>query len=187
MHNNKAFYTKLESLGICPEGETEVFSEEIKCALFNLVISHLDANAWCLTCDMDEFHDYGVDFWQLVEDNPICDNIYGMLIDRFARRGYHALTSEPSLEDQFPVCSNFSSEVLGAATHKIMAVKGGIEISLGHHYVKGRDFGKGGIGPFKINHFKWDRSVLSRLKIGRGNVASDAEAQRFFNNKGLVQ
>ena len=70
VHKNMRFAERLHTLGI-PFTLLFEFNEATKKNLFNRVIDE-SAPDWCLTCDMDEFHQYGGDgsFFGYLPDDP---------------------------------------------------------------------------------------------------------------------
>lgn len=170
LHRGDPFRERLKSCGIQAEDLAE-FSETLKQQAFNLTIDSLGPE-WCLTCDLDEFHDYGGRFFDFLPAAPV-DHVFGVLVDRFALDGFPPLTRAP-LDEQFPVRTAFTRLALQGQDAKILAVKG-VHVWPGHHRCQGTR----GAGPVPVDHYKWDASVLPRLAGPRGNAWSDREAARF--------
>lgn len=175
VHYNDEFTDRLHELGLGSES-IATFSEPIKTCLFNKVIAE-HPNTWTLTCDMDEFHDYGGRFEEVVKDRPTdLDHVHGYLVDRFDRECKCRLLTDQPIAEQFPLRARFTRNVLKACDTKIMAVKN-VAIGTGHHVC----FGKSGFGPLFIDHYKWDGSAVPRLARSRGNATSDNEAKIFMD------
>lgn len=170
LHQGPGFEERLRAHGIAAEPLAE-FSEARKQEAFNRTIDGLGPE-WCLTCDLDEFHDYGGRFFDFLPAGPL-DHVFGVLVDRLAVGGFPQLTLAP-LDDQFPLRAAFTRFALKAEDAKVLAVRG-VHIRPGHH----RCLGRSGIGPVPVDHYKWDASVLLRLAEPRGNAYSDREAARF--------
>lgn len=178
VHNNQEFYDRILSHGIEPEGMLTRFTEGIKCELFNHTINNIGQNDWCLTCDMDEFHDYkGKTFRETIAGRD-CDYLFGELTDRFSPDGFTPMLSDRPLDQQYPHTSSGLKNLMGAHYHKILAVRRGFHIIDGHHALVTPN--PKGIGPFKIDHYKWDRTALVRLQKDRGNHFSNIECQKLI-------
>ncbi len=170
VHQAPRSQERLRAHGVHAEPLAE-FSETRKQAAFNRTIDGL-GQEWCLTCDLDEFHDYGGRFFDVLPPGPF-DHVFGVLVDRFALDGFPPLTRAP-LDEQFPVRTAFTRLALQGQDAKILAVKG-VHVRPGHHRCQGTR----GAGPVPVDHYKWDASVLPRLAGPRGNAWSDREAARF--------
>lgn len=172
VHDNPEFERNIRHFGIAYETIPE-FSEQIKNDLFNKVIME-NPTEWVLTCDMDEFHDYGGPFHWFIKDKGDIDSVWGVLVDRFAREGFPPLPNE-NLAEAFPLCTDFSMNMLSAYDGKIAAVRGQ-PIRAGHHSCmnKNREY-----GPIRVNHYKWDASIIARMQRERGNETSNNEARTF--------
>lgn len=170
VHQAPSSQERLRAHGVHAEPLAE-FSEARKQAAFNRTIDRL-GQEWCLTCDLDEFHDYGGRFFDVLPPGPF-DHVFGVLVDRFALDGFPPLTRAP-LSEQFPLRTAFTRFALRGEDAKILAVKG-VHVRPGHHRCQGTR----GTGPVPVDHYKWDASVLARLAEPRGNAWSDREAARF--------
>lgn len=170
LHQGPGFEERLQAHGITAEPLDE-FSEARKQKAFNRTIDAIGPE-WCLTCDLDEFQDYGGRFFDFLPAGP-ADHVHGVLIDRLAVDGFPKLTPAP-LSEQFPLRAAFTRVALKAQDAKVLAVKG-VQVKPGHH----RCLGRIGFGPVPVDHYKWDASVLLRLAEPRGNTYSDREAARF--------
>jgi hypothetical protein len=100
------------------------------------------------------------------------DYIEGCLVDRVAEGGaLPPIRHDASVWDQFPLGSVVSKVVGGAVTNKVVAARGGVQLSHGQHQAYS------GIGCpprelyVPVHHFKWNASALPALQQRRTGQA----------------
>jgi hypothetical protein len=147
-------------------------------------ITNKETNDWWVIADVDEFHLYpDNDLNKIInycEENDYAI-VRGGFIDRIGANGeFINLKSKISIWEQFPNAGFFRHPMSGACPNKICVMKGSVNVTPGQHYV---DFGDGknswgrdnikhpnrypigrGEGLVQVHHFKWDSTVLERLK-----------------------
>ena len=107
--------------------------------------------------------------------------ITGGFLDRIGENGnFPLVTHQTDIWNEFPLAGFFRFPMSGACPNKVCVMKGSINVTPGQHYV---DFGDGknswgkenikhpkrypigrGEGLIQVHHFKWDSTVLDRLK-----------------------
>jgi hypothetical protein len=140
-------------------------------------------NEWWVVSDDDEFHIYPKPIREIISD---CEEndwefITGGFIDRIGENGtFPEVSSLTDVWSEFPLAGFFRYPMSGACPNKVCVMKGSINVTPGQHYV---DFGNGrnswgkdnikhlkrypigrGEGLVQVHHFKWDSTVLERLK-----------------------
>jgi hypothetical protein len=124
-------------------------------------------NDWYVLADLDEFHAYPSNLFDIIEDCERCgfDYIEGCFIDRIASDGgLPVLRYDAPIEEQFPLGCVFTYRVLRGDPLKIVAAKGNVRLPQGNH------FAMGGVGcPIEkyyipVHHYKWVHGVLERMK-----------------------
>lgn len=115
---------------------------------------------WSLFADVDEFHEYPVDFFAQLD--PQINAIRGKWLERLATPDGQLLpcSPSPSLAQQYPFATR---EDFWGNSQKIMAVRDDLELSDGYHWVKG-----GATQPvyyptdLNIHHFRSDDRAVSK-------------------------
>ena len=140
-------------------------------------------NEWWVVSDDDEFHIYPKPIREMISD---CEEngwefITGGFLDRIGENGtFPLVTQQTDIWNEFPLAGFFRYPMSGACTNKVCVMKGFINVTPGQHYV---DFGDNknswgkenikhpkrypigrGEGFIQVHHFKWDSTVLDRLK-----------------------
>ena len=135
---------------------------------------------WWIVADDDEFHVYPKPINELIED---CEEngykfITGAFLDRIGEDGrFPKITDDSDVWKEFPLAGSFRYPVSNACPNKTVVMKGIIQVTNGQHYAMVNDhqdtYGDKWMHELRypvgdcfiqVNHFKWDVSVLSRLK-----------------------
>jgi len=158
------------------------FNWERVTELYNEVKS-TKPNEWWIVSDDDEFHVYPKPIREMIsecEEND-WEFITGGFVDRIGEDGtFPEVSSLTDVWSEFPLAGFFRYPMSGACPNKVCVMKGYINVTPGQHYV---DFGDGknswgidnithptrypigrGEGLVQVHHFKWDSTVLERLK-----------------------
>ena len=134
---------------------------------------------WWIVADDDEFHLYPKPVENIVEE---CEEygyhfVTGAFLDRIGEGGrFRNVYDDSDIWNLFPLAGSFRNHVSNACPNKVPLVKGHVEITNGQHYVKIK--GEDTYGDrwkhrrryppdrvfIQVHHFKWDLSVVSRLK-----------------------
>ena len=158
------------------------FNWERVTQLYNEVKS-TNPNEWWIVSDDDEFHIYPQPIREMISE---CEKngwefITGGFVDRIGENGtFPEVSSLTDVWSEFPLAGFFRHPMSGACPNKICVMKGSVNVTPGQHYV---DFGDGknswgkdnikhskrypigrGEGLVQVHHFKWDSTVLERLK-----------------------
>lgn len=140
-------------------------------------------NEWWVVSDDDEFHIYPKSIREMISE---CEEngwefITGGFLDRIGENGtFPLVTQQTDIWNEFPLAGFFRYPMSGACPNKVCVMKGFINVTPGQHYV---NFGDGknswgkenikhprrypigrGEGFIQVHHFKWDSTVLDRLK-----------------------
>jgi hypothetical protein len=140
-------------------------------------------NEWWVVSDDDEFHIYPNPIREMISE---CEEngwefITGGFLDRIGENGnFPLVTHQTDIWNEFPLAGFFRFPMSGACPNKVCVMKGSVNVTPGQHYV---DFGDGknswgkenikhrkrypigrGEGLIQVHHFKWDSTVLDRLK-----------------------
>ena len=140
-------------------------------------------NEWWVVSDDDEFHLYPKSIREMISE---CEEngwefITGGFLDRIGENGtFPLVTQETDIWNEFPLAGFFRFPMSGACPNKVCVMKGFVNVTPGQHYV---DFGDNknswgkesikhpkrypigrGEGFIQVHHFKWDSTVLDRLK-----------------------
>lgn len=93
------------------------------------------------------------------------DYVRGRLVDRFAFKGQ---TKEISLAEdiflQFPLCSEFSWDALGALQSKTPLSKPGVAYGVGLHKVIEPEKWSKPDGEIMVHHFKWTAGIIQKIR-----------------------
>ena len=134
---------------------------------------------WWIVSDDDEFHVYPKQINKLIED---CEEygyefITGAFLDRIGENGnFPSITDDSDIWTEFPLAGTFRYPISNACPNKTVVMKGNIQVTNGQHYamVDGEDtYGDRWMNDLRypvgdcfiqVHHFKWDVSVLNRLR-----------------------
>jgi hypothetical protein len=182
-HENDGILDEIKSLGITPYKVVteEKFNWERVTQLYN-EIKRTKPQEWWVVSDDDEFHIYPKPIREMISD---CEEngwefITGGFLDRIGENGeFPLVTKETNIWSKFPLAGYFRYPMSGACPNKVCIMKGSVDVTPGQHYaiidethVWGTDgilhplrypIGRGE-GFVQVHHFKWDSTVLERLK-----------------------
>ena len=182
-HENDGILDEIKSLGITPHKVVteEKFNWERVTQLYNEV-KRTKPQEWWVVSDDDEFHIYPKPIREMISD---CEEngwefITGGFLDRIGENGeFPLVTKETDIWSKFPLAGYFRYPMSGACPNKVCIMKGSVDVTPGQHYaiidethVWGTDgilhplrypIGRGE-GFVQVHHFKWDSTVLERLK-----------------------
>lgn len=133
-----------------------------------------------MVSDDDELHVYPKPLRELITE---CDEngwefITGGFLDRIGENGeFPLVTNETNIWESFPLAGFFRYPISGAMPNKCCVMKGSVDVTPGQHFAvigdtdtwrergwnhpKRYPIEKGFI---QVHHFKWDSTVLKRLK-----------------------
>lgn len=177
--DNDKILEEVEDLGIKPFWiVTEPkFNWERVTHIYNTV-KELYPEDWWIVSDDDELQLYPYEIEDIIKDckRHKYDFVTGGFLDRIGPNGtFPKVTRETNLHEAFPYGGFFRYPMSGACPNKVTLMKGKVKVTPGQHYV---DFGNGNTSwgtthpkrfPVdevftQVHHFKWDSSVLERLK-----------------------
>ena len=137
-------------------------------------------NEWWVVSDDDEFHIYPKPLRELITE---CDKngwefITGGFLDRIGERGEFPLVEkDTNIWESFPLAGFFRYPISGAMPNKCCVMKGSVDVTSGQHFAVIGDTDtwreRGWNHPkrypiengfIQVHHFKWDSTVLERLK-----------------------
>ena len=177
--DNDTILEEIEDLGITPYWVvTEPkYNWERVTHIYNTVkLQH--PNDWWIVSDDDELQVYPRPIEDIVEqcERQGYDFVTGGFLDRIGPNGtFPKVTRETDLHKAFPLAGFFRYPMSGACPNKVTLMKGYQRITSGQHYALFED-GKNSWGAShpkrmpieevftQVHHFKWDSSVLRRLK-----------------------
>ena len=182
-HENDGILDEIKSLGITPHKVVteEKFNWERVTQLYN-EIKRTKPNEWWVVSDDDEFHIYPKPIREMISD---CEEngwefITGGFLDRIGETGeFPLVTKETNIWKQFPLAGYFRYPMSGACPNKVCIMKGSVDVTPGQHYAiinETHVWGSKGVahplrypigrgeGFIQVHHFKWDSTVLERLK-----------------------
>jgi hypothetical protein len=124
------------------------------------------SSPWIVSADLDEFHEFPDGLHSLVSflESHSLDFTRGCFVDRMARNGFPEVQEGLSLWKQFPLGTDMTQAVLGGWIDKITLARSRISLLPGNHRMRRGTFAKPMAGFHPIHHFKWDASVLPRLR-----------------------
>ena len=177
--NNDKILEEVEELGIKP---FMVFTEpkynwERVTEIYN-TIKETKPNEWWIVSDDDELQVYPEPIRDIMRhcENNGYDFVTGGFIDRIGTNGtFPKVTRETNLHKAFPLAGFFRYPMSGACPNKVTLMKGYQKVTSGQHYALfNNNTNSWGISHPKrmpieevftqVHHFKWDSSVLDRLK-----------------------
>lgn len=182
-HEDDGILEEIKNLGIKPyKVVTEPkFNWERVTELYNEV-KMTKPEGWWVVSDDDEIHVYPKPLREMIDE---CEEnnwefITGGFLDRIGEDGtFPKIKKEDSIWEKFPYAGFFRYPLSGACPNKCCVMKGKIHVTNGQHYaivdgetVWGEEGGKHplryppgrGEGFIQVHHFKWDSTVLERLK-----------------------
>ena len=182
-HENDGILDEIKSLGITPHKVVteEKFNWERVTQLYN-EIKRTKPNEWWVVSDDDEFHIYPKPIREMISE---CEEngwefITGGFLDRIGENGeFPLVTNETNIWKQFPLAGYFRYPMSGACPNKVCVMKGSVDVTPGQHYAiidETHVWGTKGVthplrypigrgeGFIQVHHFKWDSTVLERLK-----------------------
>tara|TARA_B100002019_G_scaffold89779_1_gene77639 strand:- start:2502 stop:3362 length:861 start_codon:yes stop_codon:yes gene_type:complete len=180
---NDGILEQIENLGLTPyKVVTEPkFHWEKVTELYNEV-KMTKPNDWWIVSDDDEIQIYPKPIEEMIDECEVkgWEFITGGFLDRIGEDGsFPIVDSETNIWEVFPYSGFFRYPLSGACPNKVCVMKGKIQITNGQHYahIDGKDvWGKEGVehplryppgrgeGFIQVHHFKWDSTVLERLK-----------------------
>lgn len=151
---------------------------------------------WWIVADCDELQYWPVNPREVVQE---CINysktfVAGGFLDRIGENGTFPEISSPddNLDKLFPLVGFFRYPMSGACPNKVVLKAGNQKISSGQHYATFDDGSNswGGNHPkccaglkVQVFHFKWDSTVLERLKeTGRSGCSYSEEFTRMYES-----
>jgi len=182
-HENDGILDEIKSLGITPHKVVteEKFNWERVTQLYN-EIKRTKPNEWWVVSDDDEFHIYPKPIREMISE---CEEngwefITGGFLDRIGENGeFPLVTNETNIWKEFPLAGYFRYPMSGACPNKVCVMKGSVDVTNGQHYAiidETHVWGTKGVshplrypigrgdGFIQVHHFKWDSTVLERLK-----------------------
>ena len=182
-HENDGILDEIKSLGITPHKVVteEKFNWERVTQLYNEV-KRTKPQEWWVVSDDDEFHVYPKPIREMISE---CEEngwefITGGFLDRIGENGeFPLVTNETDIWSKFPLVGYFRYPMSGACPNKVCIMKGSVDVTPGQHYAiinESHVWGKEGFkhplrypigrgeGFIQVHHFKWDSTVLERLK-----------------------
>ena len=180
---NDGILEEIENLGLTPyKVVTEPkFHWEKVTELYNEV-KMTKPNDWWIVSDDDEIQIYPKPIEEMIDECEVkgWEFITGGFLDRIGEDGsFPIVDSETNIWEAFPYSGFFRYPLSGACPNKVCVMKGKIQITNGQHYahIDGKDvWGEEGVnhslryppgrgeGFVQVHHFKWDSTVLERLK-----------------------
>ena len=146
---------------------------------FNWEVKHERPDDWWIVADDDELHVYPKPIDELIDE---CEEfgykfITGAFLDRIGEGGtFPSIDDDSDIWNEFPLAGTFRYPISNACPNKTVVMKGDIRVTNGQHYamIDGEDtYGDRWMHDLRypvsdcfiqVNHFKWDVSVMRRLK-----------------------
>ena len=153
----------------------------------------LKPDDWWIVADDDELQLYSKPTWEIIEE---CEEfgyefVTGGFVDRIGEGGnFPKITMESDVWKEMPQAGFFRYPLSYACPNKVTLMKGKVQVCSGQHYVLFED-GNSSWGSehpkrypieknfTQVHHFKWDYSVLERLKQVSNSTAVEAFAQEY--------
>lgn len=147
---------------------------------------YVAAEDWIIWCDSDEYQTYPRRLDEMIAkwNRDGIDYINGLMFDRVAEGGWlPRFDPSTSVWEQFPIACTVASDVAEILPRKIAAARGDVALSTGNHFLA--DAAPRMSTPtavrrlaarpqrrlkplplwVQVHHFKWDASVLDRLRF----------------------
>lgn len=154
----------------------------------------LKPNDWWIVSDDDELQLYSKPIEEIIDEceDSGYDFVTGGFIDRIGENGkFPKITLNSNVWKEMPNAGFFRYPLSGANPNKVTLMKGSIDVVSGQHYVDFNDgtnsWGKHHPKRYpieknftQVHHFKWDYSVLQRLK-----QVSSSNLKESFSNEYL--
>ena len=147
----------------------------------------LKPHEWWIVSDDDELQVYNEKYflgkyrtiYDIIDE---CEErnqtfVTGAFLDRIGEGGkFPKITHDSNIWKEFPLAGTFRYPISNACPNKVCLMKGHVEVTNGQHYVKIKGMDTYGSRWnhsqryntkecfVQVHHFKWDLSVLSRLK-----------------------
>lgn len=182
------------------ERKGEIFNWDSVTRYYNEIKSKFP-NDWWIVSDDDELQLYWDDVGSIIEE---CEEngwefVTGGFIDKIGNDGeFPYVFEDTDLWEAFPISSFFRYPMSGACPNKVTLMKGKINVTSGQHYadIDGQSTWRwqGWNHPLRypiekgftqVHHFKWDRSVIDRLKDVAGlwqNYSYSKEYKTMYDN-----
>jgi hypothetical protein len=122
---------------------------------------------WILWADIDEFQVWPDEMRFLLKcaARRRVDYFRGEIIDRVSEDGSLTIFNpHTSIWSQYPRKCHITRDVANAPTQKVACSKVMIKITPGNHYAIDHLLLKCDVSLIEVHHFKWDASVVNRLK-----------------------
>jgi lipopolysaccharide biosynthesis glycosyltransferase len=121
---------------------------------------------WIVAADMDEFHEFPDALPALATfmTSHGIGYVRGRFVDRLARQGFPDFRQDISIWKQYPLGTDMTRSIVGGWVDKVMFARAGISLRPGHHATTPQETARALGDVFAVHHFKWDSSVIERLK-----------------------
>jgi hypothetical protein len=129
--------------------------------------AQLSRDDWVIWADVDEFQVWPDEMKSLVRHASAHDQEYfrGEIIDRISEDGtLRKFDPDESIFTQFPKRCYLTRDIANAPTRKVACSRALIKITPGNHYAVNDSLLKHHESVIEVHHFKWDASVLTRLR-----------------------
>lgn len=182
------------------ERKEKIFNWEAVTNFYNEIKS-MYLNDWWIVSDDDELQLYWDDIQSIIEECEIngWEFVTGGFIDKIGENGeFPYVDTNTDLWEVFTNSSFFRYPMSGACPNKVTLMKGKITLTSGQHYaeINGQTTWRwnGWNHPLRypiekgftqVHHFKWDKSVIDRLKDVAGvgqNYSYSNEYQKMYDN-----
>ena len=184
---------EVKKLGIepCMVVTEPKFNWEKVTELYNK-IKNTKPNEWWVVSDDDELHVYPIPLRKMVEscEENGWEFITGGFIDRIGVDGtFPTINNDSDIWNEFPLGGFFRNPLSNACPNKVCVMKGSVNVTAGQHYVdlggnkntwgygslfypnrypvgsfNNKNILQDGSGFIQVHHFKWDSTVLKRIK-----------------------
>ncbi len=165
----------------------------------NIQNAFVKPDEWIVWADIDEFQMHQKDLnIQAKEFDKAGINICGgFLVDRIARSG-KLVNFEPTkpIWSQFPIGASITRDIVQGQIHKVTMSRNTVKIKYANHDpLKGQKNLRWAPQRNPVFHFKWDISVMERLKIRLTEswkqrcpwwVQTERLFQHIYNNNGCI-
>jgi hypothetical protein len=141
---------------------------------------------WLIWADIDEFQEYPCALRALIEfaERSGIDYFWGEVIDRIADSGaLEPFDPTRSIWLQYPREYPVTRDVAGAETRKVTCGRASVRVAPGPHTVTNEKRLRYYADPVLVHHFKWDATVLGRLKA---RVLPEWREQWWFESQRLL-
>ena len=128
---------------------------------------HLHSADWIVWCDSDEFQIYPSRLPEIIAglETQKIDYVRGVFIDRVAADyGLPAFDARTPVWNTFPRACNVTTALSGGDPRKVVLARAGVKVSGGKHVSIGMEKLKTIDGWVQVHHFKWDATVIDRLR-----------------------